>query len=78
MNLITYAKKQKKFVVCVSRGTDPSQANHDPAIILGHQALKNLRSPPPPPRQTKRLDNSNILHMFNNNTYMHSDLFLVF
>ena len=77
MNLITYAKKQKKFVVCVSRGTDPSQANHDPAIILGHQALKNLRSPPPP-RQTKRLDNSNILHMFNNNTYMHSDLFLVF
>ena len=77
MNLITYAKKQKKFVVCVSRGTDPSQANHDPAIILGHQALKNLRSPPPL-RQTKRLDNSNILHMFNNNTYMHSDLFLVF
>ena len=77
MNLITYAKKQKKFVVCVSRGTDPSQANHDPAIILGHQALKNLRSPPLP-RQTKRLDNSNILHMFNNNTYMHSDLFLVF
>ena len=28
--------------------------------------MKNLTSPP---RQTKSPDNSNILHMFNNNTY---------
>ena len=28
--------------------------------------MKNLISPP---RETKSLDNSNMLHMFNNNTY---------
>ena len=37
-----------------------------PSNFFVPQALKNLISPP---RETKSLDNSNMLHMFNNNTY---------
>ena len=47
-------------------GTDSRLANHNPAIFPVPQALKNLISPL---RQTKSLDNSNVLHMFNNSTY---------
>ena len=50
----------------ISLGTDfPTQTtNHQ--FFLSPQALKNLISPP---RQTKSPDNSNVLHMFNNNIY---------
>ena len=41
-------------------------ANHNPTIFLSTQALKSFKSSP---RLTKSLDNSNILHIFNNNTY---------
>ena len=40
-----------------------SQSN---IFFLSTQALNNLKSPP---SQTKDHDNSNILHMFNNNSY---------
>ena len=55
-----------KRVHSVNLGTDPSLANHNPAISSVPQALENLLSPP---RQTKSPDNSNVLHVFNNNTY---------
>ena len=42
-------------------------AKHKPAIFFVPQALKNVISLPP--RQTKSPDNSNVLHMFNKNTY---------
>ena len=35
-------------------------------FLIFLQALKNLTSPP---RQTKSPDNSNIMHLFNNNIY---------
>ena len=41
-------------------------ANHNQEIFSVPQALKNLKSLP---RQTKSPNNSNVLHMFNNNTY---------
>ena len=44
----------------------PVLANQTPAISSVPQALKNLISPP---RQTGIPDNSNVLYMFNNNTY---------
>ena len=50
----------------VSLGTDPLLTNHNPVISSPSQALKVLTSPP---GQTKSLDNSNTLKMFNNNTY---------
>ena len=49
----------------VSLGTDLSLASHNPGILLSFQALENLISPP---RQEKSPDNSNVLHMLNNNT----------
>ena len=55
-----------KRVDSVNLGTDPSLVNHNPAISYVPQALENLLSPP---RQTKSPDNSNVLHVFNNNTY---------
>ena len=42
-------------------------ANHNPAIFLSPKVLKNLKSCP---RQTKSCDNSNVLLMLNNNTYI--------
>ena len=51
----------------VSLGSGPPLANHNPAIFsVSHQTLKNLASPP---GRQKTL-NSNLLHMFNNNTYV--------
>ena len=41
-------------------------ANHNQEIFSVPQALKNLKSLP---RQTESPNNSNVLHMFNNNTY---------
>ena len=41
-------------------------ANHNQEIFSVPQALKNLKSLL---RQTKSPNNSNVLHMFNNNTY---------
>ena len=41
-------------------------ANHNQEIFSVPQALKNLKSLP---TQTKSPNNSNVLHMFNNNTY---------
>ena len=51
----------------VSLSTDFSQANHNPAIFLSPQALKNLKIPSD--RQSP--DHSNMLHLFNN--YMYTD-----
>ena len=42
-------------------------AKHNPAIFSVPQELQNLISPS---RQTKNPDNSNVLYMFNNNTYI--------
>ena len=42
-------------------------ANPNPAIFLSPKVLKNLISCP---RQTKSCDNSNVLLMLNNNTYI--------
>ena len=44
----------------ISLGTDSPLANNNPAIFESPLALKYLANPP---------DNSNVLHMFNNNTY---------
>ena len=41
-------------------------AKYNPAIFSVPEALKNLMSAP---RQTKSPDNSNVLHMFNSNSY---------
>ena len=42
-------------------------SKHNPAIFSVPQELQNLISPS---RQTKNPDNSNVLYMFNNNTYI--------
>ena len=48
----------------VSLGTDPPLANTIQQFFSVPQTLKNLAIPP---RSTKSPDNSNVLHMFNNN-----------
>ena len=54
-----------RLIHSVTLGTAPLE-NHKSAIFLPREALKNLISDP---RQTKCLDNSNVLHMFNSNIY---------
>ena len=57
-----------KRVHSVNLGTDLSLANHNPAISSSPppETLENFLSPS---RQTKSPDSSNVLHVFNNNTY---------
>ena len=49
----------------ISLGTGPPSKPQPSIFFCLPQALKNLS----PPRQTKSPNNSNMLHMFNNNIY---------
>ena len=55
------------MLACVSLGTDPPISNHNPANFSVPPGTEKLNNPPP--KQTKSPDNSNMLHMFNRNTY---------
>ena len=50
----------------ISLSTDSPVANHNPAISHDPTGTENLTSHP---KQTKSLNNSNMLHILNNNTY---------
>ena len=64
-NIVCELSRGLPYNLSFSLGTDSSKVNNNPAIFLSPEALKDSANSP---RKTKSLDNSNILHMFNNNS----------
>ena len=67
MILFKYIRDQITDIHTVSLANDPRQQTTTQQFFLSPQALKTLTSPP---SQMESPDHCNMLHMFNNNTYI--------